>query len=199
MLRREFLTSLAATFVAATPESTSGERIALAARSQIGVTLSYDPSYLPIPYPGGDVPRTTGTCTDVIIRACRDGLGLDLQKLVHEDIERAYSDYPLHQPHSDTNIDHRRVLNLEAFWRREGACQWTASSPTAGDAFPEPLLPGDILTWLVDGHLHHIGIVIAQTSTVTRLIHNMGGGTQETELETFHTRAAKGHYRWPTA
>jgi uncharacterized protein len=199
MLRREFLSSLAATFVSATQEPSSGEKIAIAARSQVGVTLSYDPSYLPIPYPGGDVPRTTGTCTDVVIRACRDGLGLDLQKLVHEDIERAYSDYPLQQSHSDTNIDHRRVLNLEAFWRRAGACRWTASGPTAGDAFPEPLLPGDFITWLIDGHLHHVGIVIVQTSAVTRLIHNMGGGAQETELETFHARAAKGHYRWPTA
>ncbi len=36
-----------------------------------------------IGYPGGDVPRTIGVCTDVVIRAYR-AVGVDLQQLVHD-------------------------------------------------------------------------------------------------------------------
>ncbi len=62
----------------------NGEKLVEAARKQVGVTLSYDPAYTTLSYPGGDVPREKGVCTDVIIRAFRDGLSQDLQKLVHE-------------------------------------------------------------------------------------------------------------------
>ena len=58
-----------------------------AARAQIGVTVSYDPAYVPLDYPGGDIPRHKGVCTDVVIRALRQGKGMDLQKLVHEDMK----------------------------------------------------------------------------------------------------------------
>ena len=53
-----------------------------AARAQIGVTVAYDPAYVPLDYPGGDVPRDRGVCTDVVIRALRRGKGMDLS-LIH--------------------------------------------------------------------------------------------------------------------
>ena len=60
----------------------TGAKIVGAARKQIGVTLSYDPAYTALDYPGGDVPKERGVCTDVVIRALREGIGRDLQKLV---------------------------------------------------------------------------------------------------------------------
>ena len=88
--------------------------VVAAARSQIGVTVGYDPAYRKIGYPGGDVPRSSGVCTDVVIRALRDARKVDLQKLVHEDMKANFAKYPqlwgLKKP--DANIDHRRVPNL---------------------------------------------------------------------------------------
>ena len=71
-----------------------GVRIARSARTQVGVTLSYDPDYRRVAYPGGDVPPERGVCTDVVIRALRSGAGIDLQRLVHEDMARNFSKYP---------------------------------------------------------------------------------------------------------
>ena len=75
-----------------------GERLAAAALKQIGVTRSFDPNYHKIGYPGGDVPRSTGVCADVAVRSVRDALGLDLQKLVHEDMVHAFASYPSKRP-----------------------------------------------------------------------------------------------------
>src|SRR5277367_1303501 len=135
MLRRAFLsTGLAALW---SPGSSKGAKLAAAASNQLGVTTGYDPNYTRIPYPSGDVPRTTGVCADVIVRAARDALALDLQKLLHEDMSRNFAAYPRtwNLQHPDSNIDHRRVLNLEVFWRRQNAQLWAASSKTSGEAF----------------------------------------------------------------
>jgi uncharacterized protein YijF (DUF1287 family) len=148
MLRRTFLQSATAALAAAALPPTPGDRLATAARAQLGVTKGYDPRYVRIPYPNGDVPRSTGVCADVIVRAGRDALALDLQRLVHEDMQRDFAAYPKTwgMTHPDANIDHRRVLNLEAFWHRANCQRWHASSPTAGNAFSSPLAVGDILT-----------------------------------------------------
>ena len=144
------------------------------------------------------VPRSTGVCADVIIRAYRDALGLDLQRLVHEDMLRDFAAYPTTwgMKHPDANIDHRRVLNLEAFWRHAHGELWHASTPTAGNGFPAPLAVGDILTWRLDARLPHIGIVVADTLLSTRIVHNWGNGAEESPLHTFAPHRAIGHYRW---
>ena len=69
-------------------------RLVAAAEAQIGVTVTYDPAYARLAYPGGDVPRDRGVCTDVVIRAYRDAFGIDLQRLVHEDMKANFSRYP---------------------------------------------------------------------------------------------------------
>jgi hypothetical protein len=83
------------------------------ARKQVGVTLIYDPAYVRLPYPGGDVPQERGVCTDVVIRALRPQ-GLDLQKAVHEDMRAHFRLYPknwgLRAP--DRYIDHRQSADL---------------------------------------------------------------------------------------
>jgi uncharacterized protein YijF (DUF1287 family) len=102
-----------------------------AARSQIGVTVSYDPSYQKLDYPGGDVPKETGVCSDVIVRALRKQ-GIDLQKQIHEDMAANFEAYPknwgLKKP--DRNIDHRRVPNLMTYFKRKGDAMKVTCSPT---------------------------------------------------------------------
>lgn len=200
MLRREFLQqSLSALAIGVLPSANAGEKIAAAARAQVGVTKTYDPHYSRIAYPNGDVARATGVCADVVVRAGRDGLGLDLQRLVHEDMAREFGAYPrtwgLARP--DSNIDHRRVLNLETYFRRARCEVWRASGNTAGNGFPGKLAPGDVLTWRLDGRLPHIGVVVADGLFSTRVVHNWGNGAEESSLMTFLPHKAVGHYRWP--
>jgi uncharacterized protein len=163
-----------------------------AARAQIGVTVCYDPSYVVLAYPGGDVPKDRGVCTDVIIRAFR-ALDLDLQKLVHEDMARAFSKYPqswgLGGP--DSNIDHRRVPNLMRFLERQGK-----KVPVTMD--PADYQPGDLVTCIVPGNRPHIMIVSdtpsASESRRYQIIHNIGvGARMEDRLFDFEIT---GHYRY---
>lgn len=165
-------------------------RLVEAAKSQIGVTLRYDPSYQRLAYPNGDVPLERGVCTDVVIRAYRK-LGVDLQVLVHRDIATAWNVYPRSWGHKgpDRNIDHRRVPNLTTFFTRHGS----ALKPS-GDA--RAYLPGDIVTWSVPPSLPHIGIVADRVSPagVPLVIHNIGAGTQmEDRLFAF---PITGHFRY---
>lgn len=211
MNRRSFLLGCAAGSFAsrfAWSASSPGERLAAATRAQVGVTTGYDPAWTAIRYPNGDVPRSTGVCADVIIRAGRDGLGLDLQKLVHEDMEKHFDAYPARRTwgsrNPDANIDHRRVLNLEAYFQRCGCCLWHASGPVPGDEFPKPLETGDIITWLLDARLPHIGIVVgtgrsplAPHNPDCQVAHNIGRGAEQSRLAEFHAHRAAAHYRWP--
>jgi uncharacterized protein YijF (DUF1287 family) len=156
------------------------EKLIAAARSQIGVTLLYDASYTKIAYPGGDVPRFRGVCTDVIIRAYRDALETDLQRLVHEDMLRAFSAYPKTWglTHADSNIDHRRVPNLQTFLRRRDA-QLPLPADNAGYS------PGDIVTQRLPGNRPHILIVsnrLNADGSRLMMIHNIGWGAREADV-----------------
>lgn len=175
-------------------------RMAAAAQKQLGVTTEYNAAYASLPYPDGDVPRKTGACSDVVIRAARDGLGLDLQKLLHEDMTAAFSAYPArqlwNQVRPDPNIDHRRVPNLEAFFKRQGASVWEATGKTGGGAFPKPLAVGDLLTWRNDKGASHIGLV-TRAGNNPLILHNIGHGAMQHGLWPMgFRRAAVGHYRW---
>ncbi len=197
MLRRTFVgRALAA--AAAPALRTSGERLAEAARRQVGVTTGYDPNYTRMAYPGGDVPRQTGVCADVVVRAARDALGLDLQRLVHDDMARDFAAYPktwkMRGP--DSNIDHRRVLNLEVYWRRQGAQRWAGSGRRLY-WFPGPFEVGDEVTFLLSGKLPHVAIVVSTGFAGARIVHNIGGGVEEIALVRLMGNVAKGHFRWP--
>ena len=172
-----------------------------AARRQIGVTKGYDPRYRPISYPNGDVPISIGVCADVVIRAARDAWGVDLQRLVHEDMTRAFAAYPRHWglDHPDANIDHRRVPNLEIYWNRQGARLWGEKSYSLGVDFHGALEPGDILTWrtFITGG-PHVAIVSAG-GMWPRIIQNHGLGVREDWLAMQWLDAAEAHYRWRPA
>src|SRR5579864_7035001 len=64
-------------------------RLSAAAIERTHHSVRYVPAYVAIPYPGGDVPPDTGVCTDEVVRAYR-AVGVDLQKEVHEDMERNF-------------------------------------------------------------------------------------------------------------
>jgi len=203
--RRVLILGMAATYLArpllSAPGPSNGQRLADAARAQVGVTTGYDPAYTRVSYPGGDVPRSTGVCADVIVRAGRDAFGLDLQRLVHEDMARDFDAYPSHKTWGergpDANIDHRRVLNLETYWARTGSRIWMAAAATPGDEFPAPVLVGDILTWRLDARLPHVGIVAEVAPGRVAVVHNIGNGTEVTLLAAFHAHRAAGLFRWP--
>jgi len=154
--------------------------------------VRYDGSYRKIAYPGGDVPDNVGVCTDVIVRSYR-ALGIDLQKEVHEDMRRHFSLYPkkwgLKKP--DTNIDHRRVPNLQTFFTRHGQ-----KLPVSDDA--EAYRPGSLVTWMLPGNLPHIGIVTDRRSEDGRrplIVHNIGAGTVLEDM--LFAYKITGHYRYP--
>jgi len=168
------------------------EKIVTAARAQVGVTLSYDPAYVSLAYPGGDVPREKGVCTDVVIRALRDGLSEDLQALVHEDMKANFSVYPKiwGLKTTDKNIDHRRVPNLQTYFKRRGF-----SLPLSTDRNPQRFQAGDIVTVMLPPSLPHIMIISDRKASdgTPLVIHNVGGGAREEDFLFLYPHT--GHYR----
>lgn len=178
---------LVSPFVWAQP---SALRLVEAARTQIGVTVLYDPGYVKLAYPGGDVPQDRGVCTDVVVRAYRK-VGADLQVLVHQDMKRAWSAYPntWRMKGTDRNIDHRRVPNLATFFTRHGQVVRDLQTPSA-------FLPGDVVTWRLASGVPHIGLVSDRKgdSGAPLVIHNIGSGAQEEDVLFSYT--VTGHYRY---
>jgi uncharacterized protein YijF (DUF1287 family) len=180
--------------VSTTSSATSvASKLVIAAKERLSHTVTYDGSYLRIDYPNGDVPSGIGVCTDVIIRAYRR-LNIDLQQLVHEDMKANFEQYPskriwgLSRP--DTNIDHRRVPNMQAFFERNGQ-----SLPLSTKK--EDFLAGDIVTWMLPGNLPHIGIVVDEKSARTdnhRIVHNIGRGPKLDDI--LFSYEMTGHYRF---
>lgn len=165
-----------------------------AARSQVGKTTTYDPAYVSLKYPGGDLPIEKGVCTDVVIRALRTAFTADLQKLVHEDMAANFSSYPKTWglKRTDVSIDHRRVPNLQKFFERRGLK--LAVTQEASD-----YQPGDLVTCTVPPNLPHIMIVSDKKTAGGRplVIHNIGRGAQEEDC--LFTYPLTGHYRWKVA
>ena len=175
---------------AAAPHPIKAMVVSIAARTQVGVTVSYDPAYTRIPYPNGDLPKDRGVCTDVVVRAYR-GAGVDLQQKVHEDMRANFRAYPqkwgLKRP--DSNIDHRRVPNLQRWFQRQG--QARPVSTNAAD-----YLAGDVVSWKLPNGLDHIGVVSGErTPDGARplVVHNIGAGAQEEDV--LFAWPQTGHYR----
>ena len=165
----------------------------VAAIERTNHSVKYVSTYVHLDYPGGDVPADTGVCSDEIIRAYR-AVGIDLQKEVHEDMVKNWSEYPpktkWHQAHPDTNIDHRRVPNVMVFFSRRG------------DRLPitlraEDYSPGDLVTWDLGGNVPHIGIVVNVKSTESGrplIVHNIGQGPKMEDV--LFSWKITGHYRY---
>jgi uncharacterized protein len=173
------------------PPAFDAARLVAAAVAQTRHPVVYDGSYRRIGYPGGDVSPDIGVCTDVVIRAYR-ALGVDLQVAVHEDMKRAFSEYPrrwgLRAP--DPNIDHRRVPNLQTLFRRKGAVRPVSRRPQDYQA-------GELVTWMLPGNLPHIGIVTADRSGkegAPLIVHNIGRGPEVEDM--LFAYPITGHYRY---
>ena len=169
------------------------EKLSAAARERTHLSVRYDSAYRSIPYPNGDVPANTGVCTDEVIRSYRS-LGIDLQKEVHEDMQLNFSAYPNQRrwmlSHTDTNIDHRRVPNLQVFFSRKGE-----SLPISSRV--EDYLPGELVTWDLGGNVPHIGIVVNKKSPETGrylVEHNIGAGPRIEDV--LFSWKITGHYRY---
>lgn len=186
-----YLTACLASYSAAGTAASFGERLAAAAVEQTKHKVRYDPAYVELEYPWGDVPPEQGVCTDEVIRAYRQ-LGIDLQQLVHWDMAANFSLYPTKWglSYPDPNIDHRRVLNLRVFFERHGT-----SLPVTNRA--ANYRPGDLVTWTVPPDLPHIGIVSNRRSPDGKrymIVHNIGKGPRlEDRLFDF---PITGHYRF---
>ncbi len=195
MDRRTFLAAVPALVVANGARNQSHPddkltRLLAAARGQIGQTLAYDPNYTKIAYPNGDVPLSRGVCPDVIIRAYR-AIGIDLQKLVHDDMAAHFGLYPRTWglPAPDPSIDHRRVPNLRVFLARFGTVLPVSSDPTA-------FKPGDLITNLPGGHAHIaiVSDVVSPLSGRRMVYQNIGWGARlDDDLLTWEMT---GHYRY---
>jgi len=166
------------------------QRLSDAALERTGHSIRYDGRYIAIPYPNGDVPADIGVCTDVVIRSYR-ALGIDLQKDVHEEMSVNFDLYPkrwgLNGP--DPNIDHRRVPNLRTLFSRKGESLAVTSDP-------DDYLPGDLVTWRVDGR-PHIGIIVHKKVRREQrhlIVHNIGRGPVVEDI--LFAFPITGHYRY---
>jgi uncharacterized protein YijF (DUF1287 family) len=164
-----------------------------AAIAIINPNIIYDPSYFAIKYPNGDVPKNKGVCTDVIIRSYRK-LGIDLQKEVHEDMKSHFSEYPnlkkWGMTKTDSNIDHRRVPNLEIFFERKGT-KLTVSKNA------KDYKTGEIVTWMINNKLPHIGIITNRKSVDGKrnlIVHNVGNG--QVLEDCLFSYTIVGHYKY---
>lgn len=159
--------------------------------AQSKVTTGYDPSYVRIDYPNGDVASETGVCSDVVVRAFRK-VGIDLQKEVHEDMKLAWTEYPRKwgARGTDTNIDHRRVLNLTTYFDRQNK-----SLPISNNR--ADYLPGDIVAWELSDGVEHIGVMTNLWSEPDKhclVVHNIGAGARVEDV--LLAWKIIGHYRY---
>jgi uncharacterized protein len=172
----------------------TGLKLAAAALAHSGEHVTYDPAYYRIAYPDGDVAPGKGAAADVIIRCVRK-IGIDLQKEVHEDMAANFKRYPgiWEAAAPDTNIDHRRVANLQRFFERKGQTLTTSRNPA-------DYRPGDIVVWSLANADKHIGIVVPGPGThmgEAWVVHNVGAGVKwENVLFDFKIDA---HFRYPAA
>jgi uncharacterized protein len=166
-------------------------QFAAAALERTHHAVRYDPAYVRLAYPGGDVPADTGVCTDEVIRAYR-AIGIDLQKEVHDDMAANFAAYPRKwgRRGPDPNIDHRRVPNLMVFFSRKG--EILPITDRAAD-----YAPGDLVTWDLGGGLTHIGMVVDRKTLFTRrymIVHNIGAGPKIEDV--LFDWKITGHYRY---
>ena len=175
----------------ATPKFQFTQRLVATAVERANHGVRYVADYVHIDYPNGDVPADTGVCADEIIRVYR-GVGVDLQKEVHEDMAAHFAQYPPKwgMARTDTNIDHRRVPNLMVFFQRQGA-----ALPITHNA--KDYLPGDIVSWDLGGNVPHIGILVDRHplgSSTNLVLHNVGEGPKIEDV--LFRWQITGHYRY---
>jgi hypothetical protein len=167
------------------------QKILASEKDQVRQAASYVPDYVRIPYPNGDVPQTIGACTDVVIRALR-AAGFDLQRLIHDDMKRHFSEYPRREVHPDSNIDHRRVPNQIYFFRKYGR----ELTLLTDDKHARDWQPGDIVYWKLGNGLDHAGMISNRMDArgLPFVVHNLMICREEDVLTDWKIVA---HFRFP--
>jgi uncharacterized protein YijF (DUF1287 family) len=149
----------------------------------------YIERYVSITYPGGDVPRTEGVCSDTVIRALRNA-GLDLQREVHEDILRAPAAYPMVEK-VDASINHRRVRTLLPWVVRHWqtlprGTRYRPGDVVFFDTFPQREGPD------------HLGVVSDSLgrSGLPNVVNNWTEGATDAEMDLLSWVPVTHHFRW---
>ena len=158
--------------------------ILLGARMDAEAHPTYDGRYWDTGYPPDDI----GVCTDVIWRAFKNA-GYNLRAMVDHDIAIS-NDTDYHILYPDSNIDFRRVSNLQVFFSKY------ALNLTLDIHEIHEWQPGDIVVF----NGKHIGIISDKRNRDGEpyVIHNSGQPLREEDI--LRKRAEKdpvsGHFRW---
>jgi len=173
------------------PVRGAAAKIVEGAKRQAREGASYTVGYFQLSYPGGDLPRSQGVCTDVVIRSLRSA-GYDLQKLIHEDMSKRFKTYPKREKKPDPNIDHRRCPNQAWFFKTYGRSLTLAASARTAKEWK----PGDIVYWKLDNGLDHTGVLSDKLNAagLPYVVHNLGTCMEEDVLTSWKI---VGHYRYP--
>jgi hypothetical protein len=162
--------------------------VVVRAREEVARGVSYDLGYYGIRYPNGDVDASIGVCTDVVVRSYRT-VGIDFQKLVHEDVLRSPDAYQPYVKTPDAMIDHRRVGPLLTYLRRHAKSLDKNGDYAAGD-----IVVISFTACPACGP-QHVGVVSDRKGPrgVPLLIHNMGPTPREDD--TLDAWTHLGHFR----
>lgn len=162
--------------------------IVIGAKKLLFNHAKYIERYVSIKYPGGDVPRSEGVCSDTVIRALRNA-GIDLQKEIHEDILRDPRAYPMVEK-VDASINHRRVKTLLPWFVRH----W--KTLPRGTAYR----PGDVVffdTFPTREGPDHLGVVGDREGQagLPVVINNWTDGTVDAEMDLLPSIPVTHHFR----
>jgi len=184
-LAAAYLLTVAQTNVSAASKIVAGAKI------QAKEAAVYTTGYYKISYPDGDIERSKGVCTDVVIRALRHA-GYDLQSLIHRDMQKRFKTYPRREKQPDWNIDHRRCPNQIWYFKTYGK---TLTNLVTADTLKH-WRPGDIVYWKLDSGLDHTGVLSDRRNQngIPLVIHNLGRCAEEDVLQDWKI---VGHYRFP--
>lgn len=156
----------------------------------------YGGGYMQIDFPGGDIPRGQGVCTDVIIRAGRNA-GFDLQAALQRDLRSARGAYPMVR-RPNASIDHRRVKTILPYFLRH----WDRRKAEL-DAGDDPLRPGDVVffdTFPSKPGPDHIGIVsdTIGPSGMPMVINSWTDGFRTSEMDLLSFVPVTHRFRFPS-
>jgi len=151
-------------------------------------TIYKDAYYVEGYPPGGE-----GVCTDVIWRGF-EGINVSIKDLIDEDIKENIAQYKGINGKPDSNIDFRRVVNQDVFFKKN--CIQLTTEFNEGDINNlKEWQPGDIVVF-IEGY-EHIAIISDKRDEdgIPYVIHNSHPFASEAKLSWFNN-PIHGHYRW---
>ena len=169
--------------------------IALGAKKTVLNAAAYEGGYERLDYPGGDVARSKGVCTDVLVRAVRNA-GIDLQVELQRDIRRRRKAFGRRVKRPDPNIDHRRVKTLVIYFRKH----WTRLTSEVDPSRPTDWRPGDVVffdTFPERSGPDHVGVLSDRlgASGLPLVVNNWTDGARTEEMALLDWLPVTDHFR----